>query len=261
VITEKGISDLAAHFLVKANISALRRVRKTDNNRISRATGATIVHDMDDLKESDVGTQCGLFHVDKLGDEYFSYLVDCKDPKACTVVLRGASKDVLNEVERNLQDAMSVARNVMFDHRLVPGGGAAELAMAQALYVKARSIEGVQQWPYRAVAEALEVIPRTLAQNCGANTIRVMTELRAIHARGESYVGVDGILGVCADMRTVGILEPLTVKAQTLKTAIDAACLLLRVDDIVSGIKRRKDADAPGAQQGGAPEGADPREG
>ena len=143
-----------------------------------RACGATICHRPDEIKESDVGTQAGLFYVDKIGDEYFSFIVKCKEPKACTLLLRGASKDVLNEVERNLQDAMFVARNVMFDPFLLPGGGATEMAVSVALNEKAKSIDGVRQWPYKAVSEALEVIPRTLIQNCGGNVIRTLTKLR-----------------------------------------------------------------------------------
>merc|ERR1739848_83868 len=115
VITEKGVSDLAQHYLMKANITAFRRLRKTDNNRVARATGATICSRTDEIQESDVGTQCGLFEVRKLGDEYFAFLEECDDPKACTLLLRGGSKDVLMEVERNLQDAMQVIRNVVLE--------------------------------------------------------------------------------------------------------------------------------------------------
>uniref|UniRef100_A0A8D8XBM1 T-complex protein 1 subunit gamma n=1 Tax=Cacopsylla melanoneura TaxID=428564 RepID=A0A8D8XBM1_9HEMI len=121
VFTEKGISDLAQHFLVKANITALRRVRKSDNNRIARACGATIVNRTDELREQDVGTGAGLFEIKKLGDEYFCFITECQDPKACTILLRGASKDMLNETERNLQDALHVARNIMLEPKLVPG--------------------------------------------------------------------------------------------------------------------------------------------
>jgi len=251
VFTEKGVSDLAQHYFVKHNITAIRRVRKTDNNRIARCCGATIVNRTDEIQESDVGTGCGLFEINKIGDEYFTFLTECKAPKACTILLRGASKDVLNEVERNLMDAMNVARNVVQDARLVPGGGAIEMAISQALVEKSKSIEGVEQRPYRAVAEALEVIPRTLTQNCGANVVRVLTDLRAKHAVSpvENYSwGVDGNKGVIADMHDVGVWEPYAVKAQTIKTAIEAACILLRVDDVVSGISKKKQ---PG---GAAPE-------
>ena len=164
--------------MLKANITAIRRVRKSDNNRIARAVGATIVNRLEDLRESDVGTQCGLFHIEKIGDEYFTFLDECVAPKACTILLRGPSKDVLNEIERNLQDAMSVARNVVFDPRLAPGGGAAEMAVSVGLHAKARSVVGVEGWPFRAVADAMEVVPRTLVQNAGGNAMRVLTELR-----------------------------------------------------------------------------------
>lgn len=249
VITEKGVSgknrfllfalfpnernglppltrcaDLAQHYLMKANVTALRRVRKTDNNRIARATGATIVNRVEDLQESDVGTKCGLFEIEKIGDEYFTFLTQCQDPKACTVLLRGPSKDVLNEIERNLQDAMGVARNVMFHPRLSPGGGATEMAVSVQLSQKAKSIEGVQQWPYKAVAEALEVIPRTLVQNAGASPVRVLTDLRAKHAEGKSSWGINGDTGSLADMKEYGVWEPQAIKLQSIKTAIEVCC-------------------------------------
>lgn len=253
VITEKGVSDLAQHFLVKAGISCIRRVRKSDNNRIARACGATIVNRTDEIREEDVGTECGLFYIEKFGDEYFTFLVECKNPKACTILLRGASKDILNEVERNLQDAMNVTRNVMLEPYLVPGGGAAEMALSQALNEKAKSITGIHQWPYRAVSRALEVIPKTLIQNCGASTIRTLTALRAKHATANnSSWGVDGETGKVVDMKEYGIWEPFAVKVQTYKTAIETAVLLLRIDDIVSGVKKQGDM---AAASGGAPSG------
>ena len=246
VVTEKGLSDLAAVYLARAGVTAIRRLRKTDNNRIARASGATIVHRAAEIKESDIGTGAGLFEVKKVGDEYFTFIVDCEDPKACSVVLRGASKDVLNEVERNLHDAMGVARNVVQDPRLVPGGGAVEMAVAKALNDKASAIEGTESLPYLAVGEALEVIPRTLAQNCGANIIRTLTKLRAQHADGNDTFGIDGNLGTVVDMKDLGVWEPYAVKVQTFKTAIESATLLLRIDDIVSGIQKRAGAGPAG---------------
>lgn len=223
VITEKGVSDLAQHYFMKANVTAIRRVRKTDNNRIARATGATIVNRAEDLQESDVGTQCGLFEIEKIGDEYFTFLTKCKSPKACTILLRGPSKDILNEIERNLQDAMGVARNVIFHPRLSPGGGATEMAVSVRLHQLAKSIEGVQQWPYKAVADALEVIPRTLVQNSGASPVRVLTELRAKQSEGLSSWGINGEAGTLADMQEYGIWEPEAIKLQSLKTAIEVS--------------------------------------
>ncbi|KAH0839108.1 T-complex protein 1 subunit gamma [Fonsecaea monophora] len=249
VITEKGVSDLAQHYFQKANVTALRRVRKTDNNRIARAVGATIVNRVDDIVESDVGTGCGLFEIEKIGDEYFTFLTKCKNPKACTILLRGPSKDILNEIERNLQDAMSVARNVMFHPRLSPGGGATEMAVSVRLAQKAKSIEGVMQWPYRAVADAMEVIPRTLIQNAGASPIRILTQLRAKQAEGKSTFGVDGDTGNVVDMKEYGVWEPQAVKLQSIKTAVESACLLLRVDDIC-GAKSAKQVGGSGLSGG-----------
>jgi len=141
-------------------------------------------------------------------------MTECKNPSACSIMLRGASKDVLNEIERNLHDALGVARNVMLNPKLVPGGGAVEMELACRLMEVAQNIEGAQQWPFKALASALEVIPRTLAQNCGADVVRVLTELRAKHAvagEGLTY-GIDGNTGKIADMKTANIWDPLAVK-------------------------------------------------
>ncbi|CAH8259517.1 unnamed protein product [Arabidopsis lyrata] len=202
VITEKGLSDLACHYFSKAGVSAIRRLRKTDNNRIAKACGAVIVNRPDELQESDIGTNVGLFEVKKIGDDFFAFIVDCKEPKACTVLLRGPSKDLLNEVERNLQDAMSVSRNIIKNPKLVPGGGATELTVSATLKQKSATIEGIEKWPYEAAAIAFEVIPRTLAQNCGVNVIRTMTTLQGKHANGENaWTGIDGVTGAIADMK------------------------------------------------------------
>merc|ERR1711988_1203133 len=243
VITEKGVSDLAQHYLMKANITAFRRLRKTDNNRVARATGATIVPGTDEILESDVGEGCGLFEVRKLGDEYFAFLEECDEPKACTILLRGASKDVLNEIERNLQDAMQTARNVLCEPLLLPGGGAVEMHVAMALKEHADKIEGSAQWPFAAVGDALEVIPRTLCQNCGGDTVRVMSELRSLHAEGGNpSKGINGSTGQITDMAELGIYEAFSVKVQTIKTAIESAIMLLRIDDICSGSKPKNSA-------------------
>lgn len=240
VITEKGVSDLAQHYLVKANITAFRRLKKSDMNRVARATGATIVNRTDELQETDIGTGCGLFEIRKIGDEYFSFLEQCRDAKACTVLLRGGSKDVLNEIERNLQDAMQVVRNVVFDPRMLPGGGATEFAISTAIEKSVSEIDDVSKWAYAAVGGAMEVIPRTLAQNCGANVIRTMADLKAKHWAGIHTWGINGITGDPADMNTLNIWEPYVVKVQTFKTAVESSCLILRIDDVVSGSRRKK---------------------
>lgn len=165
--------------------------------------------------------------VRKIGDEYYSYLVQCRNPKACTIVLRGPSKDILNEMDRSLNDALNVARNIMLKPKLCPGGGAFEMAVAHAVSEKGKALTTVHQGPYRALAAALEVIPRTLIQNCGANIIRTLTALRAKHAAGEEadawMWGVDGETGKLRHMKTDGVWEPLSVKNQVLKTATEVS--------------------------------------
>jgi len=252
VCTEKGLSDLAQHYLLMGGVTAFRRLRKTDNNRLARISGATIAHRPEELQESDVGTLCGLMEVKKIGDEYYTFMSSREDAdtRACTILLRGASKDVMNEVERNLWDAMQVARNLALDSRLVPGGGASEMFVSHAIAEAASSVDGARQGPFRNVGLALEAIPRTLLQNCGANVVRLITELRAKHAKDPAKNwcwGVDGVNGLIADMHTTGVWEPFTVKAQTIKSAVEAACMLLRVDDILSSTKPN------GPQEGGQP--------
>ncbi|CCU99193.1 unnamed protein product [Malassezia sympodialis ATCC 42132] len=258
VFTEKGVSDLAQHFLMKANVTCIRRVRKSDNNRIARATGAQIVNRVDDLRESDVGTRCGLFHVEKMGDDYFTFLDRCKENKACTILLRGPSKDILNEIDRNLADAMSVARNIVFHPMLAPGGGATEMAISVGLaHFAGKSMEGVEVAAVHAVADAMEVIPRTLIQNCGGNPIKTLTQLRARHANGEYTYGVDGNTGRIVEMKQYGLFESASVKIQILKTAIESASLLLRVDDVVSAKRVDQSMNAAPQAQNMAMAGGD----
>ncbi len=150
VVTEKGVSELAAHYLLKGNVSVIRRLRKTDNNRIAKVSGATVANRPEELQDSDVGLNCGLFEIRKIGDEFFAYFLECKEPKACSIILRGATKDVLNEMERNLIDAMSVGRNIYANPKLIPGGGAFEMEVSARLSEKAKTVEGLLQLPYLA---------------------------------------------------------------------------------------------------------------
>ena len=150
-----------------------------------------------------------------IGDEYFTFMTECKQNTACSIILRGASKDVLNEIERNLHDAMGVARNVVLNPKLCPGGGALEMELACRLMEKAQEVEGLYQWPYKALASAIEVIPRTLAQNCGADVVRVLTELRAKHAPSDGsgvFYGINGKTGKIEDMKEAEIWDPVSVK-------------------------------------------------
>lgn len=256
VATEKGVSDLAQHFLMKGNVAVIRRIRKMDNNRVARCTGATIVHRPEEITEADIGTHCGTFEVRKIGEEYFTYLVDCEDAKACTVMLRGATKDVLNEIERNLHDAFNVTNNMLLEPRQLPGGGATEMHLACRLREHAKKVEGVASHPINAVASGLEVIPRTLAQNTGAEVVRVITNLRSKHAQSAGSAGynfgIDGNTGEVADMLKAGVVDSYAVKQQQIRSSIESAAMLLRIDQIVSGIGKKRTSqkqNMPGAQQ------------
>merc|ERR1719391_951205 len=242
VVTEKGCSDLAQHYLMKAGVTVLRRMRKTDNARLARCSGATIGHRVDLLTEKDVGTKCGEYVVRQVANETFSFFHKCREPKACSIILRGGSKDVLQEMDRNLQDAMCVTRNILLNPKILPGGGATEMAVSVKLNELADKIDGVMAYPYRAVAEALEIIPRTLIQNCGQQPIKLLTELRAKHSEeGGKHFGVNGKTGEIVDMNELGIWEPFVVKLQTVKTAIESSSMLLRIDDVVSGLRNQEE--------------------
>lgn len=247
VITEKGVSDLAQHYFQKAGITAIRRVRKTDNNRIGRVCGAQIMSRTDELDEKYLGTQAKLFEVRKIGDEYFTFIEESENPTACTILLRGASKDILMEVERNLQDAMQVARNIALNPKILPGGGAVEMAVAKRLRDQAKNMTGVEREPYLSLAFALEVIPKTLVQNSGASVIKQLTALRAKHAKNEgNYWGINGKTGEIANMDELAIYDPAAVKIQCYKTAIETAVLLLRIDDIISGTRKAEGNEGSG---------------
>lgn len=238
VLVEKGCSDLAQHFLAAANISVIRRNKKWELNRIAKACGAIIGHQPNLMSEKDIGTKCGLFEVRKIGDEYFTFFEKCENPKACSIILRGGGKDVLQEIERNLIDAMNVVRNIFKNPLVVPGGGATEMEIANYLRVKGNTVQGRLSLPYKAVANALEVIPRTLANNCGAETVRLMTILRSknVNRFKKSTIGINGETGTITTSKHLNIWEPFIVKESCIKTSIETACMLLRIDDVVSGV-------------------------
>ncbi|SBT49306.1 T-complex protein 1 subunit gamma, putative (CCT3) [Plasmodium ovale wallikeri] len=246
VVTEKGVSDLAQHFLFKKNISVIRRVRKTDLNRLEKVTGATIVNRCDEIVESDIGTKCGLFEVKKIGDDYYSFFIDCENPRACTILLRGSTKDVLNEIERNLNDGMNVAKNIIMEGKLLYGGGCTEMRVGKHLTKEATNFDDSRRSITEAVASAFEIIPKILAQNCGVNVVKTINELRVKHENeGGEKLGIDGVTGEIIDVSTKNIWDLLSVKKQIYKSAIEAASMILRIDDVVSGIGKEDKVQKP----------------
>jgi T-complex protein 1 subunit gamma len=253
IVCEKGVSDLAQHYLLKAGVSVLRRLKKSDNNRIARATGAVIVNQVDDLKEADVGTRCGLFEVRLVAGDYYAFFEQCREPKACSIILRGPSKDVINEIERNLHDAMAVARNLLLSPSLVPGGGAVEARISVELEKQAASMGTIEKYAFKALSHAFQVIPRILLQNAGAEPTPLIVDLRARILQSGELWAVDGVRGTLIPAAE-GVKEATAVKVQTIKSAVEAACMILRVDDILSGLKKKAEAPSgPIVQDDDAP--------
>jgi T-complex protein 1 subunit gamma len=238
IITEKNLSDLALHYLFKSNISVIRRIRKSDNNRLAKATGSTIVSNIEDIETTDIGTaRC--FSVKKIGEEYYTFITGCKGLSSCTIVLFGSSKDILDEVERNLHDAIGITRSIISIPKITPGGGAVELAISNYLREKSEITKNDSFFIYNSIALALEIIPKILIENCGLSVLNKISKLKAIHSDNGLCYGIEGKYGKICDMRKIGIMEPSYMKSQIFKTAIENATMIMRVDRILYGLKEK----------------------
>jgi len=251
VICQKGIDDLAQHFLAKKGIYAIRRVKQSDMAALAKATGAKIVSNLDDLKLADLGF-AGRIEEKKLHKESFTFIEQCRNPKAVSIILRGGTEHVVAEVERAMTDAIGDLSAAVTTGRCVAGGGAIEIELAKRLRVFAEKLSGREQLAVHAFAESLEVIPRTLAENAGIDPIDALTELKAQHDKGAVYAGLNVHTGKAEDMWAKGVIEPLKIKTQAIASASETAIMLLRIDDVISASKLRK----PGAP-GGMPSGED----
>ena len=246
---QKGIDDLAQHYLTREGIYAIKRVKKSDIQRIEKATGANLVTNIDDLKPEDLG-EAGLVYEKKIFDEVLTFVEDCKDPKAVSIILRGSTRHVAEEIERAVEDAIGVVAATVEDKRVVAGGGAPEIAIAKGLKEYADSISGREQLAVSAFAKALEVVPRTLAENAGMDSIDALVDLRAAHEKSP-YMGLDVINGGVADMYQAGVVEPQRVKKQAIQSAAEATEMILRIDDMIA-TKGPSAADM-GGMPGGMP--------
>ncbi len=236
---EKGIDDIAQHFLAKAGIYAVRRVKKSDMDKLARATSAKVVSTVKDIARDDLGF-AGAVEERKLGDENMTFVEKCKNPKAVTMLVRGGTEHVVAEVERALKDAIGDLAASVSTGKCVPGGGAIELELARRLRKYANSLSGREQLAAQAFADSLEVVPRTLAENAGLDPIDTLADLKAKHDEGKEDAGLDAATGKSANMWKLGVIEPLKIKMQALQSASDAAIMLLRIDDIVSAGKLGK---------------------
>jgi thermosome len=231
---QKGIDDLAQHFLSKAGIFAARRVKKSDMEKLSRATGGKIVTNLDDLKAEDLGN-AGTVEEKKIGGDSMVFITDCVSPKAVSVLVRGGTEHVVDEVERALQDAIGGVAATLETGKVVAGGGAIEIEIAKALKLAAEKVSGREQLAMTSFAEAIEIIPRTLAENAGLDTIDKLVELRSSHEQPDGkYMGLDVFANETKDMKVEGVIEPLKIKTQAIKSASEAAEMILRIDDVIS---------------------------
>ena len=253
LITQKGIDDVVQHFLAKKNIMAVRRASEKDMEKLARASGAKTVTNIDDLRAEDLG-YAKLVEERKIADDKMTFIEGCKNAKAVAILIRGGTQRFVDEAERSLHDALCVVRDVIRDPRIVAGGGAVEIEVAGQLKRWAEKLSGKEQLAVLAFADALEAIPLVLAENAGLDPLDILVELRASHEKGQKWVGVDPFEGKTLDMMKANVIEPAAVKEQILKSASEAASMLLKIDDIVASGKSREGAGPPTPPGGEAPD-------
>lgn len=243
LFAQKGIDDLAQHYLSKAGILAVRRVKKSDIEKLARATGANVVTNLEDLTADDLG-EAGIVEERKVSGEEMIFVEECSVAKSVTLFVRGSTKHIVDEIVRAIEDAIGVVAATVEDDKVVAGGGAPEIAMAKKLKDYADSISGREQLAVNAFAEALEIVPKTLAENAGLDSIDSLVDLRAAH-ENSAVMGLDVFTGKVADMKEAGVIEPKRVKKQAIQSASEAAEMILRIDDVIAS-SGKGDADMGG---------------
>ncbi|MDV3277650.1 MAG: TCP-1/cpn60 chaperonin family protein [Nitrososphaerales archaeon] len=245
LICQKGIDDLAQHFLAKAGVLAVRRVKESDMGKLAKATGARMVTNLEDLTSRDLG-YAKLVEERKLEEDKWVFIEGCKNPKAVTILVRGGTQRIVDEAERALHDALMVTKDVVENPAIVAGGGAPEEEVACQIRTWAQKLSGREQLAALKFADAMESIPMTLAENAGMDPIDTQVDLRARHAKEGKWFGVDALSGRVADMYAKSVVEPLAVKLQILRAATEAASMLLRIDDVIAAGKTRAPPMPPG---------------
>lgn len=249
VFCQKGIDDLAQHFLAKAGVYTIRRIKKSDMEKLARATGGRIVTSIHDLAESELG-RAGLVEEKKIAGDDMTFVVECENPKSVSIILRGGTEHVVDELDRAMEDALRVVGVALEDSLLMPGGGAPEIELALRLREYAATVGGREQLAIEAFAEALEIIPKTLAENAGFDQIDTLVSLRSSHEKGVKTAGLDMENGDPTDMQEMGVVEPMRVKTQAINSAAEAAVMILRIDDVIAS-KSGGEGGMPGGMPGG----------
>jgi len=248
IFCQKGIDDMVQHFLSKAGIMAARRVKESDMEKLARATGGRIVSDLDDLKKADLGL-AGHVEERKIGDDKMIFVEKCKDPHSVAILIRAGLERMVDEAERAMTDSLSVVSDVLENNKIVAGGGAVEIEIAKELRKYATKVGGREQLAVEAFADAVEVIPRTLAENAGLEPIDILAELRQVHDKESGkYMGINVFTGKLQDCIANGVIEPIVVKEQAIKSAAESATMILRIDDVIT-------SKAPKGGPGGMPGG------
>jgi thermosome len=252
VVCQKGIDDMAQHFLAKQGILAVRRAKESDMDKLSRATGGKIITNFDDLKPEDLG-YAALVEEKKVGDDKMTFVEKCKNPMAVSILIRAGLERMVDEAERSMNDALSVVSDVIEKNKIVAGGGAIEAEIAKELRKFAPKVGGREQLAIEAFAEAMEVIPKTLSENAGLEAIDTIVNLRAEHdkANGQN-AGIDVFSGKVVNMLEKGVIDPVSVKEQAIKSAAEVTAMILRIDDVISSTKPKGGAGGP---PGGMPGG------
>ncbi len=251
VICQKGIDDMAQHFMARKGIVAVRRAKKSDMEKLARATGGKIISNIDALTKADLG-EAALVEERKTGEDKMTYIEGCKNPKSVTILIRGGNQRLTAEAERSIHDALFDIKDLLEEPRVVAGGAAPELEMAGALRKYAQTLSGREQFAIRIFAESLETIATVLAENAGFDPVDVLTQLRASHEKGQTWAGLNIQTGKVDDMTKQNVYEPLAVKKQIIKSATEAASMILKIDDVISVAKMKAPPMPPG---GGMPGG------
>lgn len=250
LVCQKGIDDLAQHYLAKAGIYAVRRAKKSDMEKLAKATGAQIVNTLDDLTGKMLGS-AGNVDERKIGDDKFTFVTECPSAKAVSILLRGGTEHVVDEAERAMHDALSVVAISLEDGKMTPGGGAAATEIAMSLRDWSSTVGGREQLAIEAFADALEVVPRTLAENAGLDELDILLNLRRAHKKGQKNAGINVFTGKIEDMVENHVIEPLRVGTQEIKAATEAAVMILRIDDVIAAKSFSGGGGGPGGMPGG----------
>jgi chaperonin GroEL (HSP60 family) len=240
VFCQKGIDDVAQHFLAKAGIYAARRVKKSDMEALSRATGGRIVSNLDDLETKNLGN-AGLVEERKVGDDELTYITGCKNPRSMSILIRGGTEHIVAEARRAMTDAIGDVAASLRESKIVAGAGAPEMELSKELRRYSESLDGREQLAVLAFAESLEIIPRTLAENAGLDPIDVITELKAAHDKKQRWAGINVFTGKVIDAWKAGIIEPLKIKTQAISSAAEVAQMILRIDDVIAGQQAKQE--------------------